>query len=140
MAGPVPKHSSERVRRNTPDTPIETIQAIGSVKAPPLNLRKPRKLVVDMYKAMQESAQAKYFEPTDWEYARITLALLDDQLKAPRQNSQILTVIMSNLSDLLVSEGQRRRARIEIERSEGGSADNVVDVAEMFRQRAMTGG
>ena len=37
------------------------------------------------------------------------------------------------LADLLVSEGARRRVRLEIERSE--SEGDVLDVADLFRQR-----
>lgn len=137
--GPVPKRSSERVRRNKPDVPIEKVEAIGLVEPPPLGLRKPRKLIEDMYEAMKESAQSKYYEPSDWAFARITLALLDEQLKAPKANSQIVATIMSNFGDLLVTEGERRRARMEIERSDSAPADNVVDVAAVFAERAAQG-
>jgi hypothetical protein len=39
------------------------------------------------------------------------------------------------MSDLLVSEGSRRRFRIEIERTPEGVDANVIDIATLFKQR-----
>jgi hypothetical protein len=41
------------------------------------------------------------------------------------------------LTDLLVSEGSRRRVRLEVERSQSGG--EVLDVADLFRQRLAQG-
>lgn len=131
---PVPKRSEERVRRNKPDVPLEKVEVEGEVKVPPLGITKPHKMVSQIYTSMKQSGQAKYFEPTDWAFARMTLHLLDEQLKSGRKNSQILTTIMSNLSDLLVSEGARRRMRIEIDRVESAGVEQV-DIAQVLHER-----
>lgn len=136
MSGPPPKRSEERVRRNKPDIPIEKVETEGHVAIPHLGLDKPHKLVKSMYDSLKVSGQAKYFEPSDWQLARITLHLLDQQLKAGRMNSQILTTIFSNFSDLLVSEGARRRMRIEIERVESAAAE-PIDMAQLLLERQM---
>lgn len=136
--GPPPKRSEERVRRNKPEVPIEKVETVGEVRVPALGITKPHKIVRSLYTSMQKSGQAKYFEPSDWEFARLTLELLDRQLKAPRPNSQVLATIMSNFTDLLVSEGARRRMRIEIERVESAGAEDQ-DLASLMLERQAQG-
>ncbi|RLC65773.1 MAG: hypothetical protein DRH97_07550 [Chloroflexi bacterium] len=82
---------------------------------------------------MVASAQARYFEPTDWAFARLTLHFADAQVKSGRPNGQVLATVHSMLSDLLVTEGSRRKVRVEVERE--AVKDNVVDIAQLFRER-----
>jgi hypothetical protein len=133
--GPVPKRSDERIRRNKPDRPIEKVSVLGVVKIPDLGLDDPHDVTADLYQALLDSAQSKYFEPSDWAYARFCLHFADKLLKQARPSGQVLATVHSMLSDLLVSEGSRRRFRIEIERAESGTADNVMDIATLFKQR-----
>lgn len=135
MDGPIPKRSSERIRRNKPDVPIETIQATGEVEPPKLGIIKPRAIIRDLYQGFIESAQAKYYEPSDWQMIRLNLMLLDEQLKAKKPNGQIISVIMSTFTELLATEGARRRVRIEIERNKGEEEAQVFDVAARFLER-----
>lgn len=135
--GPIPKRSEERIRRNKPEVPIDKIPVIGSVEIPVLDFDDPHPLVVDLYESMSRSAQAKFFEPSDWQFAKFTLHFADKLLKSPRPSSQLLAAVNSMLTDLLVSEGSRRRVRLEVERSE--SVGEVLDVADLFRQRLQQG-
>jgi hypothetical protein len=43
------------------------------------------------------------------------------------------------LTDLLVSEGARRRVRLEVERSSESEGAAVLEVADLFRQRLSQG-
>lgn len=133
MAGPIPKRDSERIRRNKPVTPTDTITAIGTVDVPDLGLIFPCDLVIDFWNALKDSAQAKYYEPSDWQYARMALHFADGLIKSDKPSSMMLTVVNSMLADLLVAEGQRRRVRMEIERA--AATGEVVDVASMFADR-----
>lgn len=45
----------------------------------------------------------------------------------------MLATVHSMLGDLLVTEGSRRKCRIEVERET--VKDNVVDIAALFRER-----
>ena len=131
--GPVPKRSSERIRRNKPDIPIGTITAIGSVLIPPLAVNDPHPIVSEIYESMQTSAQAQYYEPSDWAYANFTLVFCNQLLKATRPSGQLLATVQSMLAELLLTEGSRRRVRVEVERNQ--VAGEVIDVAELFRAR-----
>ena len=131
MPGPVPKRSEERIRLNKVD--IDKVRAIGPVVYPKLGMSDPHPLVASLYESMKKSGQAKFFEPTDWEFARFTMFFMDHLLKQPRPSSLMLQQVNTMLTSLLVTEGDRRRVRMEVERDTQGG--DVIDVAEMFRQR-----
>jgi hypothetical protein len=102
-------------------------------------------LVTDMYESIKQSASVKYFEPTDWQFARLTLFTLNQELIAAAHNGKPvgamkLTAINQMLSALLLTEGDRRRARLEIERAPAESGGKVLDVTDMLRQRLASSG
>jgi len=132
--GPVPKRSDERVRRNTTEYgEIDKVEAIGPVEVPELGLDDPHPMIVDFYESLKDSAQSKFYEPSDWQMARFALHFADILVKSARPSSQLLAAVNSMLTDLLVSEGSRRRVRMEIERNQAHG--QLIDVAEMFRQQ-----
>lgn len=150
LRGPVPKRDEERVRRNIPESPTETIKVIGAVQIPDLGDisydGETHPIVVEMYDAMKESAAVKFFEPTDWQFARLTLFTLNQELIASKHygkpvGAMKLTAINQMLSALLLTEGDRRRARLEIERAQSDAeTGKVLDVTDMLRQRLASGG
>lgn len=131
--GPVPKRSSERERRNKPDYEITTVDIDGDVLMPELGIENPHPIVADLWDSLGMSAQQQYYEPSDWQFARFTLHFANQLLWTSRPSAQMFQGVTSALSDLLVSEGSRRRLRMEIERNKA-SAD-VVDISELFRER-----
>lgn len=135
ITGPVPKRSDERIRRNAEVIPIEKLAAAGLVIAPPLALDDPHPMVVNFYDSLKESAQAKYYEPSDWEYARYVMYFINKLLRHQGNPSAVMfAAINTALSNLLVTEGDRRRVRIEVER-DGKEAD-ITDIASYFKERA----
>ncbi|QCG76861.1 hypothetical protein SEA_XIANYUE_5 [Mycobacterium phage XianYue] len=143
--GPIGKRDEERVRRNAPENPTETIQVIGTVKPPELgdvsHLGETHPLIIEMYESITQSAAVKYYEPTDWQFARLTLYTLNQELIAAQHNGKPvgamkLTAINQMLSSLLLTEGDRRRVRLEIERNPGDpTTGKVVDMTDMLKQR-----
>ncbi len=133
--GPVPKRSTERVRRNKDSSggSITKIHAIGRVPQPDLGLDDPHPIVADWYASLAQSAQAQYYEPSDWQTARLVAYTMDRYIKAARPSSQMFAALSSAMSDLLVTEGSRRRVRLEVEREQAKA--EVLDVAAMFRER-----
>jgi len=147
--GPIGKRDEERVRRNVPEDPTVTVQMHGLVPIPDLgdmsHLGETHPLVTDMYESIKQSASVKYFEPTDWQFARLTLFTLNQELIAAAHNGKPvgamkLTAINQMLSALLLTEGDRRRARLEIERAPAESGGKVLDVTDMLRQRLASSG
>ncbi|UBI10036.1 hypothetical protein LA324_05350 [Corynebacterium coyleae] len=129
----MPKRSSERERRNKPDYEITTVDIDGDVLMPELGIENPHPIVADLWDSLGMSAQQQYYEPSDWQFARFTLHFANQLLWTSRPSAQMFQGVTSALSDLLVSEGSRRRLRMEIERNKA-SAD-VVDISELFRER-----
>lgn len=131
--GPIPKRSEERIRRNKDETEITKIEAGVVVPQPDLGLDDPHPMIVDFWDSLGESAQARFYEPSDWQFARFTLHFADKLVKSGRPSSQMLAAVNSALNDLLVSEGQRRRVRMEIERAQATA--EVVDIAQVLQER-----
>ncbi|ALA07817.1 terminase small subunit [Mycobacterium phage Fayely] len=143
--GPIGKRDEERVRRNVPDNPTETVVVHGAVKIPEMgdlsHLGETHPLIIEMYESIKNSAAVRYYEPTDWTYAKLALYTLNQELIAAQHNGKPvgamkLTAINQMLSALLLTEGDRRRVRLEIERKAGDSpTGEVVDMTSMLKQR-----
>ncbi|GAA2609543.1 hypothetical protein GCM10010411_49770 [Actinomadura fulvescens] len=134
--GPVPKRSDQRRRRNENPEGIPTTEVprIGAtVDAPPLGFVT-HDLAMDFYASLARSEQAHYFEPSDWQAARILTMELGRMLNAGKPSGQLYTALWSAMGDLLATEGQRRRLRFEIDRTPSGGEDKqnaaVIDLAK----------
>src|SRR5687768_17975882 len=116
--GPVPKRSHERVR-NRDENVIDKVQAFGVVKKPNLGLGDDvHPIITDFWNSVGESAQARYYEASDWQYFRVALHFLNKLLNTGKPSAQMLTVVNQMLTDLLVSEGSSRRVRMVIVRED----------------------
>jgi len=97
-------------------------------------------LIAEMYQSIKDSAITQFYEPTDWQFARITLFALNEELIAARHNGKPigamkLTAIIQMLSALMLTEGDRRRARIEIERAPIANGAKVIGLTDVLKQR-----
>lgn len=137
ITGPVPNRSEQRIRRNLPDVPIDKVSAIGVVAIPDLGLLNPHPIVTDLYQAMRDSAQSKYYEPSDWQYARMTLHFVDKLMWAEKPSAMMLASVNSMLTTLLLTEGDRRRVRMEVERNTPGA--DVIDLRALFTKKFAEG-
>ena len=131
--GPVPERSEDVIRRNERD-PITKIPVIGTVEVPELGITNAHPLVKELYESMAESGQSRYYEPSDWQYARMTMHFVNKLLKKSNPSAMMLTTVNQMLTALLLTEGDRRRVRIEVERSPVGPVgDNVIDAQSAFK-------
>lgn len=135
ITGPIPKRSDERVRRNKEEVPIEKVSAIGPVEIPELGIPNPHPLVVDLYESMKNSAQSKYYEPSDWASARVTFHFLNKLLRSTKPSAQMLASVSSMMTTLLLTEGDRRRVRIEVERNPEAPEGKVIQISDLYRER-----
>ena len=145
--GPIPKREDQRVRRNEQEIPTEKVVALGKVPVPDLGLENPHPFVVEFYESIRQSAQSNYYEPSDWQFARLTMYALNEELNAVYQSGDNkgkkkplgvmkLQVLNQMMSTLLLTEGDRRRVRMEIERNPGPTAEGgkVLTLADHFKQ------
>lgn len=69
------------------------------------------------YLSLRRSGQAVFYEPSDWAMARYAAELMSRALASDRApNGQLVAALNSVMGSLLTTEGDRRRARIELER------------------------
>ena len=107
MPGPPPKRDSERIRRNKPDTATDSIPMIGEVEIPDLAMDGVvfHPWVVDFYASLAESGQSKYYEPSDWQIARLVCVWINGQLsRKDHPSAMMIAQINTMLSSLLVTE------------------------------------
>lgn len=150
--GPVPKRTAERRRQNKPATPLDSIQVIGSVRIPPAN-PKWHAIAKRLYLSLRTSGQAKFYEESDWSVAYLLAESLSRDLKPKvvavtgAMNPDTAKIIRAyvpisgaSLSSYLkafavlgVTEGDRRRIGIEIERAPAKPELASVSVMDEYR-------
>lgn len=118
--GPVPKRTTERRRRNQ-DEPVTTGVA-GTVTTAPAASEHWAPLARDWYESLASSGQSQFYEPSDWQYARVVAELITRGLEGERLNGQLFSTIDSMMASLLTTEGDRRRVRVELEKPDPAAA------------------
>lgn len=133
--GPVPKRSNVRAgHRAAADAP-DKVAVRGPVRVPHAS-RSWHPSARAWYRSLAESGQRRYFEPSDWAFARLLAQLLTDELSGiPR--ATMVNAILAGMDKLGTTESARRRMRIEVERELEGSDDDAEVVAlEQYRRLA----
>lgn len=141
--GPIPKRSEERRRRNKDDGP-EMIQAPSGGPEDLPDLPEPDALwhpiAADWYLSLRESGQSAFYEPSDWAMARYAAHVMSQVLLSDRgPNGQLVAALNSVMSSLLTTEGDRRRARMELDRKKP-AGPKLASVSPLDSYRDIAGG
>lgn len=160
MPGPPPKRSSQRRRRNETPGGIDSAAGAENVEIPEPG-RGWHRIARAWYLALADSGQARYYEPSDWSTAFLIAELMSRELKPQAVGAVVLTrpdgtevakvvraavpVRAASLSSwlramtaLMVTEGDRRRLRLELERPEEPRDPDVADM-DTYRNRLTSG-
>ncbi|WP_405159848.1 hypothetical protein OG203_25730 [Nocardia sp. NBC_01499] len=128
----MPKRSDQRRRRNKTEI---TKGAAGMSADVPQADEQWHPIARRIWDALTRSGQSVYYEASDWAFA---YSLMDD-LSAYKANSkrsaQMLQTIYSAFERLLITEGDRRRARLELERDNSDHEEASAQIAIMERYR-----
>lgn len=104
----------------------------------------------DWYEALERSAQSALYEASDWATARIVAESMSRELRprivavtkdgqavkdSPPITGAALSAYLKAMGSLLVTEGDRRRARVELERP-GPELDDGASVTWIDGARA----
>ena len=111
---PYPKRSSERRRANK-DPNLEQAEAGSTVTRPPA-AEHWHPYVVGMYDALAESGQSQFFESSDWQFAFLLMERMSRLLERDDPAPAAWVGVDRGLARLLVTEGDRRQMRLELER------------------------
>lgn len=109
--GPAPKRSTQRRRTNKTGT--QSITASGSVSQPAAP-NEWGQLATNWYRSLAESGQAVFYEPSDWQTAIVAGWLLDEWMDT--RKAATMNEFRMLCAQLLATEAERRRGRLEIQR------------------------
>lgn len=129
--GPVPKRSNQKHGHRS-QAEMDEYEKV-TVDAPPAVMPDPEEswhqIAKDWYTALKDSGQSKFYEPSDWATARYLAEAMSRNLAAGRFSGQLFAAIMSGMSSLLVTEGDRRRVKLELERT--GALEDPDELASV---------
>lgn len=135
--GPIPKDPEERLRRNKAGEDgiaATSYDLEGEVKVPEAYFVHP--YVNDIWKSLKISVNRKFYEPVDWAYAKLTLLLLDKTMTDGNMPGPTMLMTLDGmLSKMLANPADRRRLRIEAERSANKQDGKIVSAQQVFRER-----
>lgn len=133
--GPVPKRSEVLRRRNKPD--VEVTKAEGAAEVPipdPDPAWHP--IAAGWYLSLAESGQSRFYEPSDWWTAVYIAEAMSMNVSSGRMSAQMFAAVLSGMTELLTTEGARRRARIELEKAASDvTQDPSVTALDDYRRR-----
>lgn len=74
-------------------------------------------LAKDLWASLAQSGQARYYEPSDWAELATACWFMSTKVAAGRMSGDDLKALHTVLTDHLVSDGARRRVRLELQRA-----------------------
>lgn len=93
-------------------------------------------IAIQLWESMAVSGQSAYYQQSDW---AMLYSLCDDlsyvKNQTYKRSGQMLQVIYTTLSSLLVTEGDRRRLRIELEEPEEDQEEASVTAINKYKAR-----
>lgn len=147
--GPVPKRSDQVRRRNAPEVPIDTAPAATDVEIPEPD-KSWHPIALRWYLSLADSGQSHWYEPSDWALAYLIAESMSRDLKpqvvgvsidgkAVKATIPLRGASMSSylkaMTSLLVTEGDRRRLRIELSKPQVDD-DEAAAVADLDEYRS----
>ena len=127
--GKPPKRADQR-RRNNKVTPADKGSLSVSVKQPAIR-SDIHSAAKKWYRSLKTSGQAEFYTDSDWQTAIVAAEVLDRFFATSR--ATLLAEFNRMCTSLLVTEGDRRRARLELERTP--AEEEVPDAANLDEHR-----
>lgn len=135
MPGPMPKRSEARSRRNKPENEGGVSLSKGervAFRPPPVD-RSWHPRAKQWYRSLSRSGMRDYYELSDYETARILCDALTKYYEHP--TAMMLATILQGMTALGVTEGERRRMRIELESPKELETPASVTALHIYREQ-----
>lgn len=139
--GPVPKRTDQRRRTNTdPAGPVTKVPAAAGAASPrgkraavmPSANREWHSIARRWYMSLARSGQREFYQPSDWMQAYVAAEILSRLLSAEKLSAVGIAAWDAMAARLLVTEGDRRRMRIELEQpGKPDDPDAIAGVTSM---------
>lgn len=134
--GPLPKRSDQRMGHRAKSEAASITHGpsgVVIVDAPEAD-EMWHPMARDWFTSLATSGQATYYQPSDWQVARVWAEVLSRQLMADKMSAVMIQAWAASASELLTTEGSRRRGRLELERTvlpvdeDEAAADEAMNV------------
>lgn len=151
--GPIPKRSEAKLGHHKDTTEKAAAGSHLLVIGPEPNPHW-HPIAKQWYLSLQESGQARYYEPSDWMTAVLCAEQVSRELDpqkylgiqqganggpiygaAPIPGSS-LAAIRAIMASLLTTEGERRRVELELQRKGDGEAEQQAQILSIVRDEA----
>ncbi|MFC4334075.1 phage terminase small subunit [Salininema proteolyticum] len=135
--GPVPSRDTDlarpRSRKGASETAATKAEGLPSFVPDPDPDWHP--IARMLWDSLPDSGQSRFYQQSDWAFAYSICDDISHFKRTKKRSGQMLTAIYSAMSSLLVTEGDRRRVRIELETDEDDTADTAVIAIEDYKRR-----
>lgn len=121
--GPVPRREAELARplHRRGAEQRRTTRGVARPAAIPDHDPEWHPIAIQLYLACQDSGQADFYQTSDWAMLWSLCEDLSQYKSQSRRSGQMLAAIYGQMNSLLITEGERRRVRIELD---APAADN----------------
>ena len=132
--GPVGKRSEEQMGHRSKDEKASVTKAPGaSTVVMPESDPLWHPIATRWYEALGESGQARFYEPSDWAAAQYAAEAMSRNLLDGKFSAMLFSSVWSAMNDLLTTEGDRRRVRLELQRPSENPGSTGVTVLDEYR-------
>lgn len=132
VKGPIPKRSTEGHRTTQArklEHGVEPINVVADKVKPPKPDSNWHPIAKKLWKAVEDSTFTRYYEPSDWVVLYSACDDLSNYKFQERRSPTMLAAVNTMLTSLLLTEGDRRRVQIEINRVDESEAESAGVVA-----------
>lgn len=132
--GPIGKRSEELMGHRSKEQQDSVTKAPGApvVEVPTADASW-HPIATSWYKALGESGQSRFYEPSDWAAAYYIAEVMTRNLESEKFSAVLFSSIWSAMNDLLTTEGDRRRVRMELQRPQQNADSVGVTVLDDYR-------
>lgn len=131
----VPKREDQRRRRNKPTTPVTKARGAANVPIPAADADW-HPIAAAWYASLPVSGQSVFYEPSDWATAHFVAEGMSRNLTGGRFSADLFRSVLAGASSLMVTEGDRRRLRIELDRQVADPDEDAAATAlDDYRDR-----
>lgn len=137
--GPAPKRSDQRRRRNKEGGEVEKLHVIAEEVVRPEPNESWHYIALNWYNSLADSGQSIYYEPSDWQTAYITAELISaefyDHMDGRKIRPTMIAEVRALMTELLTTEAERRRVRLEVERAQrqDNTEAEVVSIMKKYK-------
>lgn len=92
------------------------------------------KIAKEWYASLKKSGQSRYYEQSDVAYAVYVAEAMSRNLDQGRFSAQLFASVVTAVTELLTTEGSRRRLKLELTRDEEDTPDAELKILDDYRE------